>query len=305
VTDSASDLEPDEAAQLGLTVVPLYVSFGDREYRAGVDLSSSDFWNELTAPGAPFPKTAAAPPGAFREVFERHFASGADDVIYVGVGSRLSGTIASAKVARDGLPSDRQRRVHIVDSQSASMGVTVLARMAVELAATGKSADGIVRELERRRPDIALFVVLETLDYLKRGGRISPARAAIGNVLSVKPIITIVDGIVDTADRPRTRSKARARLLELLSEREVEQVCLLHAQAQGMDEFGDELARATGFPREKMTSHLIGASVGPHVGPGAYGAIILRRTSSTGVKPTPDGRKAVRRALLSSVADPT
>lgn len=275
VTDSASDLEPAEAAAHGITVVPLYVTFGVREYRAGVDLSSTDFWRELTAAGAAFPKTAAAPPGAFREAFERLFADGCDDIIDISVGAKLSGTNASAKVARDGLPKEQQRHVYIVDSASASMGVTLLAVMAVDLAAKGKSAPEIVAELERRREDVKFYVVLETLDYLKRGGRISPARAAIGDVLSVKPIITVEDGLVETADRPRTRGKARARLLELLSAKKAEQVWLLHGQAQGMDQFAEDLARASSFPREKMTTHLIGPSVGPHVGPGAFGAVIL------------------------------
>jgi len=275
VTDSASDLEPAEAAEQGIVVVPLYVTFGDREFRAGVDLSNTDFWRELTAAGNAFPKTAAAPPGAFREAFEKLFSEGCDDVIYVGVGSKLSGTVASAKVARDGLASDRQAHVFIVDSATASMGVTLLAEMAVVLAAQGKSAPEIVAELERRREDVTFFVVLETLEYLKRGGRISPAQAAIGGVLSVKPIITIEDGVVETADRPRTRTKARARLLELLSEKKAEQVWILHGNAEGVDEFAQDLAKATGFPRDQMSVHLIGPSVGPHVGPGAYGAVVL------------------------------
>src|SRR4051794_38275953 len=171
VTDSVSDLEPTEAAKRGIKVVALYVTFGDREYKAGVDLSSTDFWRELTAAGAAFPKTAAPPPGAFRETFERLFAEGADDIIYVGVGSKLSATVASAKVARDGLPTEQQSHVHVIDSATASMGITLLAQMAVDLAAQGRSAPDIVSELELRRDDVKLYVMLETLEYLKRGGR--------------------------------------------------------------------------------------------------------------------------------------
>jgi DegV family protein with EDD domain len=275
VTDSVSDLEPAEAAERGIVVVPLYVTFGDREFRAGVDLSSKEFWRELTAAGAAFPKTSAPPPGAFRDTFDRLFEDGAEDIIYIGVSSKLSATVASAKVARDGLPADRQAHVHIIDSATASMGITLLAQMAVELAGQGKSANEVVSEIERRRDDVKLYVMLETLEYLRRGGRISPARAAIGNVLSVKPIITVEDGAVETADRPRTRSRARARLLELLGAQKVEQVWLLHGEADGMDEFAVDLSKATGFPRAQMSTHLIGPSVGPHVGPGAYGAIVL------------------------------
>jgi DegV family protein with EDD domain len=118
-------------------------------------------------------------------------------------------------------------------------------------------------------------VVLETLEYLKRGGRISPARAAIGSVLSVKPIITCEDGVVETADRPRTRGRARQRLLELLAATKPERIAVLHGQAEDVESFADELAKATGVPRARMTMNLIGPSVGPHVGPGAYGAVVL------------------------------
>jgi DegV family protein with EDD domain len=238
-----------------------------------VDISTEDFWRELTAPGASFPKTAAAAPGTFRETFERLFAEGADEIVFVGVGEKLSATLQSARVAREMLADPG--RIHLVDSASACLGEGLLALLAAERAAAGVSAPDIVAELERRRERVRLFVVLETLEYLKRGGRISAAQAAIGSVLSVKPIITLEDGAVETADKPRTRSKARARLLELLSQAKPERVAVLHAQSPDVDDFAAELARETGFPREEMTVHLIGSSVGPHVGPGAYGAVIL------------------------------
>ncbi|HWH23350.1 MAG TPA: DegV family protein [Candidatus Limnocylindria bacterium] len=272
VTDSAADLPPAQAAAAEITVVPLLLTFGEREYHAGVDITTDEFWRELTAPGAPFPKTAAAAPGTFRETFEGLFVSGAEEVVYVGVGEKLSATIASAKVARDML---RERRIHIVDSASASMGIGLLALLAAERAAAGASGAEIAAEIERRRDDLRLYVVLETLEYLKRGGRISPARAAIGGVLSVKPIITIEDGVVETADKPRTRSKARARLLELFGGARPERVAVLHGQSSDVASFADELAEVTGYPRSQMTIHLIGSSVGPHVGPGAYGAVVL------------------------------
>lgn len=272
VADSASDLSPDQANAAGITVVPLLVSFGDKEYRAGIDLSGDDFWRELTAPGAPFPKTAAAAPGTFKNAFEGLFAEGADEVIYIGVGSKLSATLASAKVAREMLP---ERKVHIVDSNTASMGTGLLALLAAEKAASGMSAEQVVAEVNGRLDKVNLYVVLETLEYLKRGGRISPARAAIGSVLSVKPIITLEDGVVETADRPRTRGRARERLIELLVAAKPERVAILHGQSPDIEAFASELAAATGVPRDRMTINLIGASVGPHVGPGAYGAVTM------------------------------
>lgn len=274
VTDSAADLTPDLVASAGITVVPLLLSFGDKEYRAGVDIDTQQFWQEMTRPEAPFPRTAAAAPGTFRDTFEQLFAEGADEIVYVGVGAKLSATIQSATVARDMLGD---RPIHIVDSQSACMGIGLLALEASEMARRGMSGADIGAALERRRNDVRLYVVLETLEYLKRGGRISPARAAVGGLLSVKPIITLEDGVVETADKPRTRAKARARLLELLGGIKPERVAVLHARAPGVDGFAADLARATGFPRDEMTMHLIGSSVGPHVGPGAYGAVMLAR----------------------------
>ena len=272
VADSASDLPPDQAAAAGITVVPLLVTFGEKEYRAGVDLSGDDFWRELTAPGAPFPKTAAAAPGTFKDTFEGLFADGADEIVYVGVGSKLSATLGSAKVAREMLPD---RKIHIVDSNTASMGTGLLALLAAEKAASGMSAEQVAADVNGRRDKVNLYVVLETLEYLKRGGRISPARAAIGSVLSIKPIITLEDGVVETADRPRTRGRARERLIELLVAARPERVAILHGQSPDIEAFTSELAAATGVARDKMTINLIGASVGPHVGPGAYGAVTM------------------------------
>jgi fatty acid kinase fatty acid binding subunit len=272
VADSASDLQPEVAKSAGVTVVPLLVTFGDKEYRAGVDLSGEQFWDELTAPGAPFPKTAAAAPGAFKEAFERLFKDGADEIVYVGVGSKLSATLGSAKVAREMLP---ERKIYVVDSNSASMGTGLLALYAAEKAESGMSGEQVVASVNDKLDRIHLYVVLETLEYLKRGGRISPARAAIGNVLSVKPIITLEDGIVETADRPRTRGRARERLMELLVATKPDRVAILHGQAEDVEQFASELSAATGVPRERMTINLIGPSVGPHLGPGAYGAVTM------------------------------
>ena len=272
VTDSASDLPAERAAAAGVTVVPLFVYFGEREFRAGVDMSYEDFWRELTAPGAPFPKTAAAAPGSFKEAFEGLFAQGYNEVVCVNVGSKLSATLGSAKVAREMLP---ERSIHVVDSESATLGQGLLVLLAAQRAREGKSGVEIVAELERRRHTLNLYLALDTLEYLKRGGRISPARAAIGSVLSVKPIITLVDGVVETADRPRTRGKARARVLELLSSSNPEMVAVIHGQAEDIDGFADELAKAIKFPRDQISINLIGPSIGPHTGPGVYGAVIL------------------------------
>src|SRR5829696_1889945 len=170
ITDSASDLTPEQASAAGLTIVPLLVYFGEKEYRAGVDMSADDFWRELTAAGAPFPRTAAAAPGTFRDAFAGAFAQGADEIVYVSVGSKLSATIKAATVAR-GMLADKP--IHIVDTESATLGQGLLALSAADMAAAGASSTEIVADLERRRGKARLYLVLDTLEYLKRGGRIS------------------------------------------------------------------------------------------------------------------------------------
>jgi DegV family protein with EDD domain len=274
VTDTASDLTPAEAAANKLTVVPLFVYFGEAEYRAVIDMSAEQFWAEMTKPGAPLPRTAAASPAAFNEAFERLFAEGADEIVYVGVGSKLSATLKSAHVAAEMQPN---RRILIVDSESATLGTGLLALAAAAMAAAGASGDEIVADIERRRDQSQVYLALDTLEYLRRGGRISAAQAAIGSVLSVKPIITIKHGVVETVDRPRTRSKARARVLELFEGVTAERVAVLDCQAPEVSGFADDLAALLNFPRDQISIHLVGGSIGPHVGPGAYGAVVLPR----------------------------
>lgn len=274
VTDSASDLDPGNAAAAGIAMVPLLCTFGDEEYLSGVDMTAEQFWARLTAPGAPFPRTAAASAGAFGTAFERAFADGAEEIVCITVAGTLSATLKSAQIAAAALPG---HAIHVVDSWSATLGEGLLALLAAERAASGRPASEIVAEVQRRIPDLRLYVALETLEYLRRGGRISGARAALGTVLSVKPIITIVDGLVEQADRVRTRSKARERLIELLTARPLERVALLHAMTPDIDAFGADLAQAAGLDHAAMSVHVIGPTIGPHLGPGTYGAVALFR----------------------------
>lgn len=277
VTDSTADLPPGVAEAHGIRVVPLFVRFGADEFKAGVDLSTEEFWARMTAPDAPFPATAAAPPGMFAEAFGEAIAAGADGVVCVTVGSRLSATHTSASIAAQSLPAGA---VRVVDSASASMGLGMLAIAAAEMAAAGDGIAAIADRLESLLPAGQLFIALDTLEYLRKGGRISTARAAIGTVLSVKPIITLVDGLVETVDRPRTRARARERVLELLSAEPVDWLSVVSTPPADPAPFRDELlARLPGgVDPSHVWSAVIGASVGPHIGPGCLGAISIRRT---------------------------
>jgi DegV family protein with EDD domain len=274
VTDSASDLDPAQAAADGIAIVALSVTFGDASFRAGEDLSTAEFWERMTAPNAPFPKTAASSPGEFKAVYDRVFADGADAIVSIHVSHKLSGAMKSAEVAKGLLP---EREIHLVDSQGASMAEGILAYLGLEMAKLGVSAEEIARVLNDRASDLRMYVSLETLEYLKKGGRISGAAAAIGGLLSVKPIIAVADGVVATPDKPRTRAKSRERCIELICERPIERLAILHTMAPDVEEFTDEVIRRSGIDRSIVQTQIVGASVGPHLGPGCVGAAVLYR----------------------------
>jgi len=275
-TDSASDLDPAVAAEHGIGIVPLLVNFGRESFKASVELSTAAFWDRMVAPDAPFPTTAASSPGEFKDAYEAAFAGGADSIVSIHVAGTLSGTIKSAQIARDMLPD---REIHVVDSLGASMAEGILAMIGVELAAEGRSAAEIAEVLEARAPDMVMYVALETLEYLRKGGRISGAQAAIGTLLSVKPIIVVKHGVVETGDRVRTRAKARERLLEMICERPVERLAILHTVSPDVEAFRTQvLSRVPAhLDPDDVPTALVGPSVGPHLGPGCVGAVVLYR----------------------------
>jgi DegV family protein with EDD domain len=272
VTDSASDLDQAVASADGIRIIPLSVTFGDESFRAGVDLSTEEFWKRMTAPNAPFPKTAASSPGEFKRVYDEAFADGAEAIVSIHVSGLLSGAFKSAEIAR-GMLADRE--IHLVDSQGASMAEGLLAYMGLDMAKIGVSAEEIARVLNDRASDLRMYVSLETLEYLKKGGRISGTRAAIGNLLSVKPIIKVAAGVVDTAETPRTRAKSRERCIELICARPIERIAILHTMAPDVDEFRDEVVRRAGLDASTVMVSIVGPSVGPHLGPGCVGAAVL------------------------------
>jgi DegV family protein with EDD domain len=241
-----------------------------------VELSTEQFWERMLAPDAPFPTTAAASPGDFKSIFEAAFVTGAEAIVFVSVGEKLSATIKSARVAADMLDG---REVHVIDSASASMGQGLLALLAAELSRGGASGAEIARTVNERAADIDLYVALDTLAYLKKGGRISPAQAAIGGLLQVKPIITVQHGVVETADRVRTRGKARERVIELLTARPVEALAILFTPPADPGPFRDEVVARLpdGIDPSRVSVQPVGPSVGPHLGPGCLGGVMLYR----------------------------
>jgi DegV family protein with EDD domain len=279
VTDTTADLTPEQAAAAGIRVVPLLVRFGQDEWRAGVDMSTEEFWQRLLAPGAPLPTTSAPSPGAFQEAFERAFTDGADGAVCLTISTKLSGTFGSASIAAQALSG---REIHVIDTETTTGSQGIAALHAADLAAQGMGPSEVAAEVRGRLGDIDIFVAVDTLEYLRRGGRLSAARAAIGTVLSVKPIITIRDGEVVVAETPRTRHKARERIVELATAAPIERLAIVHTPASTPDEvtaFRDAIVAKVpgGIDPARVTECLIGASTGPHLGPGLVGAAFLRR----------------------------
>lgn len=269
ITDSGSDILPGEHE--GLVVLPLSITFGTTTYADGADLSHERFY-ELLVEEDDLPKTGQVNPFAFSQAFEEAYEAG-DEVVCITLSSKLSGTYQSALTAA----SEAKVVVRVVDSLNVCVGERILVEYALRLAEKGKSAAEIAEELERVRGNICVVGLLDTLEYLKRGGRISAAAAGVGALLSIKPVITIDDGEVKVLGKARGSKNGR----NLLSE-QVEKaggIDFAMPVALGYAGLSDKLLRKyiedskaiwePGFPDGRLPVHSVGATIGTHVGPGA------------------------------------
>jgi DegV family protein with EDD domain len=266
VTDSACDLPAPLIEALGIEIVPLTIRFGDEEFVDRVELSADAFWQRLEHSDT-LPETAAPSPGAFETCFRDLAARGATGIVCINLSSHLSGTMQSAQVAAaatvDVCP------VQVIDSQSASMGQGNLCLTAARRAADGDSLESIVTEVVDRRDRTKLFATLDTLEFLKKGGRVGNARALVGTMLSIKPVIELSSGVVEESAKVRTRSKALRMLAAKAAEEKIEHLAVLHGNAPDLDEFFDLLAPI--FPRDEIITGLIGPVIGTHAGPRVIG----------------------------------
>jgi DegV family protein with EDD domain len=273
VTDSTSDILPAQAEALGITIVPLTVFFGDEAYLDGVELDNAGFYRKLQASKA-LPRTSQPSPAKFQEIYTRLIHEGADSILSVHLSSKLSGTYQAACTARDSLPDDvKHIPIDIIDSQSISVGMARPILRAAREAREGLSLEEIkvhlLDELSRTR----ILAVLDTLEFVKRGGRIGRAEAFLGNMLSVKPIISLSEGAVVPVEQPRTRSKAYARVAQLVSEMgKLEAISL----AEASEEVGQQLAQALkGVYAGEIPSYKLGAVLGTHTGPGTAAVAVV------------------------------
>lgn len=271
VTDSACDLSTDEAASLGIQVVPLSIRFGTEEFVDRVDLSVDDFYRRLAGASA-LPETAAPSPGAFEQAFRTLAADGAEAVVCVNLSSDLSATMQSARTAAASVAGEPGigLDIRVVDSRSVTHGLGSQVVRAAEAAAGGAGVDeveGLVRDMAGRT---RVYGALDTLEYLRKGGRIGGAQAMLGQLLSIKPIVDVSTGVVKEAAKARTRRKALQWLAaKALAEPRVENLAVMHGQAPDVDEMVALLAPRYG--PDDIHIGLIGAVIGTHGGPHVMG----------------------------------
>jgi DegV family protein with EDD domain len=258
---------PEElVAELGIDIVPLTIRFGSEELVDREELTNRAFWDRLaTAPT--LPETAAPSAGAFTDRFRALADAGAEGIVCINLSSRLSATMQAAQVAaqsvRDRCP------VEVIDSLTCSMGLGNLCIAAARRANEGAPLEEVVTEVTDRRDRTRLFGTLDTLEFLKKGGRIGNARALLGSILAVKPVVEVRDGVVEEAGKVRTRSKALRLLADKVHDQPVEEVAVLQGDAPDIDEFLDLIDDVA--PRDKIVVGAVGPVIGTHAGPGVLG----------------------------------
>ncbi len=273
VTDSSCDLPQALADDLGIRIVPLSVRFGDTEYIDRTTITSDEFWSKCAA-SAVLPETAAPPPGEFERAYRELTAEGATAVVVITLSSALSATMQSAELAAKSVAGDIT--VKVIDSRNASMGLGLTVLECAKRAREGAGLEDITALAAGLIPRTRVFAALDTLENLKKGGRIGGAKALVATALSIKPLIEIKDGLVAEAGRQRTRSKALAHLVEVVRENSasIESLGVLHAKCADIDAFVDMVRGVYGG---EITVADIGAVIGTHAGQGTIGVAFRLR----------------------------
>ena len=271
VTDSACDLTADEVAQYGVRVVPLSIRFGDEEYVDGVDLTVEEFYEKLVTTDD-LPETAAPSPGAFEAAFRAAADDGADSVVCINLSAAISATMQSAQNGARALEGEVD--VRVVDSRSLTAGLGSLVIAAGEAALSGADADEIVALVEDLSDRTRVWGALDTLDNLKKGGRIGKAQALAGSVLSIKPVLDLSTGEVEEAAKARTRKKSLLWLRDKVRDHvdeygSVENLAVMHAAADDGDVLVELLQEYAG--EDDIRFGPIGPVVGTHGGKGTIG----------------------------------
>jgi len=272
VTDSTSDLSPALVKELGITVVPLYVIFGDKSYRDGVDITGDDFYKRLLTDPV-HPSTSQPTPEDFANVY-RGLCQQADGIISIHISSKLSGTCSSALQAKEMVATECP--IEVVDSKTTSMALGLIVIVAATIANTGASVKQVAEDIRQVVSDVQLLVIFDTLKYLAKGGRIGKAKSLLGSVLNVKPLLTIKDGEFVPVTQVRSRSKGIDKLFDFAKDASnVADLAVIHSTTR--DE-AESLASRIGstIKLEQVRIARLGPVLGVHGGPGVL-AVALRQ----------------------------
>lgn len=272
VTDSTGSLHPDDAEREGITVVPLQVIIGAESHLEGPDVTSETIAEALK--GFVPVSTSRPSPEEFARIYERLAATGATAIVSVHLSSKMSGTVEAARVAAKDAPVP----VHVVDSHQVGLATGFAAGRAARAAAEGADAEAVARLAETAGRSSSAYIYVDTMEYLRRGGRVNAAQALLGTALAVKPILTIRDGLVEPLEKVRTASKALARVENLAAEAALACVDGFEIGVQHLDnevaarQVSAHLAERLGL--ESVPVDQLGAVIGAHVGPGTVGVTV-------------------------------
>ncbi len=275
VTDSTADLPEAIVQSLGITVVPLSVNFGKDTFLDGVDLKADEFYHKL-AGSKSLPTTSQPAPAAFAEVYNA-LSQQTDEIISIHISPKLSGTLNSALLARQAMNVDC--RIRIIDSLQASMGLGLIVIKAAEAARDGATLEEVFSVTQEIIPRTHFFGMVDTLEYLHKGGRIGRAQALMGTLLSIKPLIGTGEGEVQPKGKARTQKKALARLFEMVQEFSgIEEMTILHSTIPAEAAAFTERLSAV-FDKEKIYQSRIGPVIGTYLGPGAIAIGVIAKNS--------------------------
>lgn len=277
IIDSASDISLDEANKLGVVMVPMSVRFNDEEFLDGVNLTPVQFYNKLIE-SADLPKTSQVNPYVFEEEFDKLVTQG-HDVVVITISSKLSGTYRSACEAA----KKYEGKVFVVDSLNACIGERLLCQYAIRLIEQDKTANEIATELNRVKSKINLMAMLNTLKYLKKGGRISAVTALAGEVFSIKPVIGIIDGEVKMVGKAMGSKKGNNLLNSLVEKKGGIDFSMPYGVVwSGTDDsvlnkYVEDSNHLWEGNTDKVPSYMIGSTIGTHIGPGAIGVAFFEK----------------------------
>ncbi len=270
VTDSTTYLPKELLGKTKIDVVPTVVIWSGEELRDGVDIQPSEFYQRLSS-ATEMPTTSQPTPASFKDVYEKLVASGITDIISLHVSVKLSGTVASAKQASDMVPN---ANVKIIDAHSASMGTGWPLMEGIKAAEAGKSFADVEKAIQNAMKHTGLLLMVDTLEFLHKGGRIGGASRFLGTALNLKPILEIQEGALEPLERVRTKKKAMNRMIEIVEERAAGRkplnIAVLHANAEADANKLLEDVKAH-FKPERAVITDVSPSVGTHTGPGTLG----------------------------------